>query len=78
VKDSLEWRVLYRKALAETDPLQMPIVVSRALRAIAARLASVGPDFILPEEMEALTDALATLSTLQEKRRLDERAGDEA
>jgi hypothetical protein len=60
-----EWQDPYLEASTETDPDELSLKISRALRAIASRLVTVELDSISPEESEALEDALATLRTLQ-------------
>jgi hypothetical protein len=64
-----EWQVPYLQVLAETDPDQRRLKVSRALRAITMRFTCVELGSISAEELEALSEALATLRRLQQKRR---------
>jgi hypothetical protein len=61
----------YLDVLMETDPDQLPLKVSRALRAIATRLTTTELKSISTEEKRALENALATLRKLQEGEQSD-------
>jgi hypothetical protein len=66
-----EWQGPYLDVLMETDPDQLPLKVSRALRAIATRLTTTELKSISTEEKRALENALATLRKLQEGEQSD-------
>jgi hypothetical protein len=62
-----EWQGPYLDVLMERDLDQLPLKVSRALRAIATCLWTVELKSVSPEEERALESALATLRRLKQR-----------